>query len=161
MTYLYVGVPKRNQKFVIKNRVFIFRCYKFNLLQSTVHLMHCTGLNVFSTFRSSPEIIVKWCILMPPSFFSSPLPRPQNVFLWALFFIRGNNRSRTERYRVNMARAEAGSCCFWLKIVSHSKLCALALCRGEATTPHFATTRGVLFSRRHANVSELVRKTPG
>jgi hypothetical protein len=47
---IYVGGPKRNWNFVIKNCVFILRCYKFNLLQSTVHLMQCTGLNVFSTF---------------------------------------------------------------------------------------------------------------
>ena len=62
---------------------------------------------------------------------------------------------------MNMADGEAGSCCFWLKIVSHSRLCALVRCRGEATTPHFATTRGVFVSPRHANVSELAGKTPG
>ena len=62
---------------------------------------------------------------------------------------------------MNMAGGEAGSCCFWLKIVSHSRLCLLARCRGEATTPHFATTRGVFVSPHHTNVSELVRKMPG
>ena len=112
----YVGGPKRNRNFVIKNCVFIFRCYKFNHLQSTVHLMQCTGLNVFFTFRSSPETLAKWCLLMPPSFFSSPLPRPQNVFLWGLFSFGGIKRSRTERDRVNMVGGEVGSCCFWLRI---------------------------------------------
>jgi hypothetical protein len=48
--YGYEGGPKRNRNFVIKNCVFIFRCYKLNHLQSTVHLMQCTDLNVFSTF---------------------------------------------------------------------------------------------------------------
>jgi len=51
--------------------------------------MQCTGLNVFSTFRSSPETLSKWCLLMPPSFFSSPLPRPQNVFLWGRLWVVG------------------------------------------------------------------------
>ena len=115
-THMYVGGPKRNRNFVIKNCVFIFRCYKFYHLQSTVHLMQCTGLNVFSTFRSSPETFAKWCLLMPPSFFSSPLPGPQNVFLGGLFSFGGINISRTERDRVNMAGGELGSCCFWLKI---------------------------------------------
>ena len=55
----YVGGPKRNRNFVIKNCVFIFICYKFNHLQSTVDLMQCTGLNVFFTFRSSPETLAK------------------------------------------------------------------------------------------------------
>jgi len=55
----YVGGPKRNRNYVIKNCVFIFRCYKFSHLQSTVYLMQCTGLNVFSTFRSSPETLAK------------------------------------------------------------------------------------------------------
>ena len=100
--------------------------------------MQCTGLNVFSAFRSSPETLAKWCLLMPPSFFSSPLPRPQNLFLWGLFSFGGIKRSRTERDRVIMAGGVVGSCYFWLKIVSHSRLCALARCRGEATTPHFA-----------------------
>jgi hypothetical protein len=35
----YEGGPKRNRNFLIKNCVFIFRCYKLNLLQSTAHLM--------------------------------------------------------------------------------------------------------------------------
>jgi len=47
-----------------------------------------------------------------------------------------------------MAGGEAQSSCFWLKIVAHSRLCALVRCRGEATTPHFATTRGVFVSPR-------------
>ena len=51
--------------------------------------MHCTSLNVFSTFRSSPETVSKWCLLMPPSFFSSPLPCPQNVFLWGRLWVVG------------------------------------------------------------------------
>ena len=72
-----------------------------NLLQSTVHLMQCTGLNTFSTFRSSPETLAKWCLLMPPSFLSSPLPCLQNVFLWGLFSFGGIKRSRTERDQVN------------------------------------------------------------
>ena len=146
--HAYVGGPKRNRNFVIKNCVFIFRCYKFNHLQSTVHLMQCTGLNVFSTFRSSPETLAKWCLLMPPSYFSSPIPCPQNVFLWGLFSFGGIKRSRMERDRVNMAGGEAGSCCFWLKIVSHSRLCALARCRGEATTPHFAIPRSKSVGRK-------------
>jgi len=158
---LYVGGPKKNRNFVIKNCVFIFRCYKFTLLQSTVHLMQCTSLNMFSTFRSSPETLSKWCLLMPLSFFSSPLPHPKNVFLWGLFSFGGIKRSCTERDRVNMAGGEAESCCFWLKIVAHSRLCALVHCRGEATTPHSDTTRGVFVSPPHANVSELVGKTPG
>jgi hypothetical protein len=29
---------------------------------------------------------------MPPSFFSSPLPRPQNIFLWGLFSFGGNKK---------------------------------------------------------------------
>jgi hypothetical protein len=62
---------------------------------------------------------------------------------------------------VNMAGAEAESCRFWSKIVSHSRLCALVRCRGEATTPHFVTTRGIFVSPRHANVSELLGKMPG
>ena len=157
----YVGGPKRNQNFVIKNCVFIFSCYKISHLQSTVNLMQCTGLNVFSTFRSSPETLANWCLLMSLSFFPSPLPRPQNIFLWGLLSFGGIKRSRTERDRVNMAGGEAGSCCFWLKIVSHSRLCALARCRGEATTHHFATTQGIFISLRHANVSELVSKSPG
>jgi hypothetical protein len=82
-------------------------------------------------------------------------------FSLSTFFIWGNNSSRTERDLVNLAGAEAGSCCFWLKIVSHSRLCALVCCGGEATTPHFATTRVVFVSPRHANVSKLVGKTPG
>ena len=55
----YVGGPKRNRNFVIKNCVITFSCYKFNHLHSTVHLMQCTCLNVFSTFRSSPETLAK------------------------------------------------------------------------------------------------------
>ena len=134
----YVGGPKRNRNFVIKNCVFSFRCYKLNLLQSTIHLMQCTRLNMFSTFQSSSETLAKWCLLMPLSFFSSPLPRLQNIFLWGLFSFGGIKRSHTERDRVIMAGGVVGSCYFWLKIVSHSRLCALARCRGEATTPHFA-----------------------
>ena len=112
----YMGAPKRNRNFVIKKCLFIFRCYKCNHVQSTVHLMQCTGINVFSTFRSSPETLAKWCLLIPPSFFSSPLPRPQNVFLWGLLSFGGIKRSRTERDRVNMVGGEAGSSHFWLKI---------------------------------------------
>jgi hypothetical protein len=59
-----------------------------------------------------------------------------------------------------MAGGEAGSCSFWSKIISHSMLCALVRCHGEATTPHFATTRGVFVLPRHANISELLGKTP-
>ena len=55
----YVWGPKRNRNFVIKNCVLIFRCYKLSHLQNTVHLMQCTGLNMFSTFRSSPETLAK------------------------------------------------------------------------------------------------------
>jgi hypothetical protein len=57
------------------------------------------------------------------------------LFPLRTFFIRGIKRSRAERDRVTMAGGEAVSCCFWLKIVSHSRLCARARCHGEATTP--------------------------
>ena len=78
------------------------------------------------------------------------------------FSFGGIKRSRTERDRVNMAGGEAGSCCFWLKIVSHSRLCALARCRGEATTPHFAVPRSKSVgrnSRTHQTNQQDLRRS--
>jgi hypothetical protein len=53
----YEQGTQKKPEFCNKKLCIYFRCYKFNLLQSTVHLMQCTGLNVFSSFRRSPETL--------------------------------------------------------------------------------------------------------
>jgi hypothetical protein len=84
-----------------------------------------------------------------------------NHFPLSTFFIQGNKKKSHRARSGEYGRWRSWVMPFWLKIVSLSRLCALARCRGAATTTYFATTRGVLVSPRQGNVSELVGKTPG
>jgi len=119
---------QRNRNFVIKHCVFIFRCYKLNLLQSTVHLMQCTSLNMFSTFQSSPETPAKWCLLMPPSFFFFTSSTSAKRFPLRTFFIRGNKKKSHRARSGEYGGWRSWVMLFWVKnLFTLKALCAGAL----------------------------------
>ena len=89
---MYKGGLKKTGICLLKNCVFILTSLKFSHLQSALHLMQYIHWDIFSTAQSSFWIHRFWCLLVPLSFFVSPLPYQQDISLWGLFFTQGNKK---------------------------------------------------------------------
>ena len=89
--------PKKPE-LIFKKRVFILTCLNFSHLQSILHLMQYTYVDIFSTTQNSFWTRQFWCLLVLLPFFVSPLPHWQNVSLGG-FFHMGKWKKKLLRVR--------------------------------------------------------------
>ena len=115
----HMGGPQNPGSYLWKIVIYSYT-FKFNHLQSTLHLMQYT----YQDFFHCSEQFLNWSILMPFSssaVFCFTSSTSAKCFPLRTFFFQGNKKSHLGQDWVNREGRAWGSCNFWSKTTEHSE----------------------------------------